>query len=54
MAMLLIKSNGFEIKSNVTALDSGRIGDMIRLKTNTKKILRGKIIDKTHILISSN
>jgi len=27
---------------------------MIRLKTSTKKILRGKVIDKKHILISSN
>tara|TARA_Y100001970_G_scaffold206374_1_gene251305 strand:- start:723 stop:1442 length:720 start_codon:yes stop_codon:yes gene_type:complete len=51
---LLIKSLGFEIKSDVTALDSGMIGDMIRLKTETKKILRGKVIDKKHILISSN
>ncbi|MBI60484.1 flagella basal body P-ring formation protein FlgA [bacterium] len=51
---LLIKSKGYEIKSDVTALDSGMIGDMIRLKTVTKKILRGKVIDKKHILISSN
>ena len=51
---LVIKSSGFEIKSDVTALDSGMIGDMIRMKTETKKILRGKVIDKKHILISSN
>ena len=51
---LLIQSKGYEIKSDVTALDSGMIGDMIRLKTMTKKILRGKVIDKKHILISSN
>ncbi len=51
---LVIKSAGFEIKSDVTALDAGMVGDMIRLKTSTKKILRGKVIDKKHILISSN
>ena len=51
---VLLQSKNYEIKADAVALDSGMIGDMIRLKTETKKIFRGKIIDEKHIIIAIN
>lgn len=48
---MFVKSAGFEIKTQATALDSGMIGDTIRIQTQRKKIVQGEVIDEHSIRV---
>ena len=48
---VLVSSSGYEIRYKAEALESGMIGDLIRLKTFTKKILRGEVLDESTVFV---
>ena len=45
MVKLILRSGNLEIITYGTALDGGEVGKAVRVKTQSGKIMRGKIID---------
>ena len=51
----VVKSPGYQIKCEAIALESGMIGDRIRMRSGiSKKILRGEILNDKSILVVTN
>ena len=51
---IILASKGFEIRYDAVAMQSGKIGDVIKLRTDNKKIIRGETVDEQHIIVSVN
>ena len=41
---VIVSSSGFELRYDAVALQSGMVGDTIRLKTDTKRIINGRCL----------
>lgn len=51
---VIVSSVGFELRYDAVALQSGMIGDVIRLKTDNKKIVSGEVANEKSVVVIVN